>query len=178
MPRMYDFTATGIDGAPTPLSRFAGEVTLVVNVASKCGFTPQYRGLQQLYARYGDAGFVVLGFPCNQFAGQEPGSSETIAAFCSREYQVSFPMFQRIDVNGPHAHPLYAWLKQSVPGVLGTGAIKWNFTKFLIDRTGQPVVRYAPTMAPDNIAPAIERLLKHEGQRNGAEGAAVAGGQG
>lgn len=159
MATLSDFTAVNIIGTPIPLSHYAGQVVLVVNTASKCGFTPQYEGLQKLYADYGDAGFVVLGFPCNQFRHQEPGSSAEIETFCKTEYQVTFPIFQKIDVNGPQTHPLYAWLKDAAPGILGSNMVKWNFTKFLIDRVGKPVVRYAPTMAPANIAPTIERLL-------------------
>lgn len=160
MTTLSDFWAVDINEAPTPLSRFAGQVVLVVNTASKCIFTSQYDGLQQLYADYGNAGFVVLGFPCNQFFKQEPGAAADIQAMCTNEYRVSFPMFQKIDVNGPQAHPLYMWLKEAAPGIMGSNAVKWNFTKFLIDRSGKPVVRYAPTMAPANIAPTIERLLK------------------
>lgn len=160
MSSLCDYSATDIKGQIIPLSRFADKVVLIVNTASKCGFTPQYKGLQELHATYGSQGFTVLGFPCNQFLGQEPGSAEDIAAFCSNNYCVSFPMFRKIDVNGEEAHPLYAWLKTQAPGVLGSSAIKWNFTKFLLDRTGTPVVRYAPTMEPKNIATTIERLLR------------------
>jgi glutathione peroxidase len=132
---------------------------LVVNVASQCGLTPQYAGLEALYRQYQERGFVVLGFPCNQFAGQEPGSSEEIASFCEVNYGVTFPVFARIEVNGDDAHPLYSWLKSSAPGLLGSEAIKWNFTKFLIGRDGQVVERYAPTTEPADIAGDIEKLL-------------------
>ena len=156
---LADFTLPLLDGTSQPLAEFAGKVVLVVNVASKCGLTPQYAGLEALYRRYRDQGFVVLGFPCNQFAEQEPGSAEEIAQFCSLTYDVSFPMFGKIDVNGADEHPLYTWLKRSAPGVMGTEGIKWNFTKFLIGRDGLVVERFAPTDEPESIAPAIERLL-------------------
>ena len=156
---LADFALPLLDGTPQPLAEFAGKVVLVVNVASKCGLTPQYAGLEALYRRYSDQGFVVLGFPCNQFAEQEPGSAEEIAQFCSLTYDVSFPMFGKIDVNGADEHPLYTWLKRSAPGVMGTEGIKWNFTKFLIGRDGLVVERFAPTDEPESIAPAIERLL-------------------
>lgn len=156
---LSDFTLPLLDGKPQPLSAFAGQVVLVVNVASKCGLTPQYEGLEALYRQYKDRGLVVLGFPCNQFAGQEPGTSEEIAQFCSLTYDVTFPIFERIDVNGAKAHPLYNWLKASAPGLLGSEAIKWNFTKFLIGRDGAVVERFAPTTEPADIAPAIEKLL-------------------
>jgi len=156
---LADFTLPLLDGTPQPLAEFAGKVVLVVNVASKCGLTPQYAGLEALYRRYRDQGFVVLGFPCNQFAEQEPGSAEEIAQFCSLTYDVSFPMFGKIDVNGADEHPLYTWLKRSAPGVMGTEGIKWNFTKFLVGRDGLVVERFAPTDEPESIAPAIERLL-------------------
>jgi len=156
---LADFTLPLLDGTSQPLAEFAGKVVLVVNVASKCGLTPQYAGLEALYRRYSDQGFVVLGFPCNQFAEQEPGSAEEIAQFCSLTYDVSFPMFGKIDVNGADEHPLYTWLKRSAPGVMGTEGIKWNFTKFLVGRDGLVVERFAPTDEPESIAPAIERLL-------------------
>ena len=156
---LADFTLPLLDGMPQPLAEFAGKVVLVVNVASKCGLTPQYAGLEALYRRYSDQGFVVLGFPCNQFAEQEPGSAEEIAQFCSLTYDVSFPMFGKIDVNGADEHPLYTWLKRSAPGVMGTEGIKWNFTKFLVGGDGLVVERFAPTDEPESIAPAIERLL-------------------
>ena len=160
MPVLSDFSARDIKGVATPLSRFAGSVVLVVNTASKCGFTPQLEGLQTLQDQYAARGFTVLGFPCNQFANQEPGTADEIAAFCTERYSVRFPVFDKVYVNGAGTHPLFAWLKEAAPGILGTGAIKWNFTKFLIDRAGQPVVRYAPTMDPKNIGVTIERLLK------------------
>lgn len=156
---LADFTLPLLDGTPQPLSAFAGKVVLVVNVASKCGLTAQYEGLEALYRRYGERGFVVLGFPCNQFAEQEPGTAAEIAQFCSLTYDVSFPMFGKIDVNGADEHPLYTWLKRSAPGIMGTEGIKWNFTKFLVGRDGRVVERFAPTDEPETIAPALERLL-------------------
>ena len=159
MQTLADFTLPRLDGTPQNLGDFLGKVVLVVNVASKCGLTPQYEGLEALQQRFGDQGFVVLGFPCNQFAGQEPGTSAEIAQFCSTAYGVSFPVFERIDVNGDGAHPLYAWLKKSAPGLLGSEAIKWNFTKFLFDRDGSVVERYAPTTEPADIASDIAKLL-------------------
>lgn len=159
MPKLSDFVASDIQGAKVPLSRYDGQVLLIVNTASKCGFTPQLEGLQQLHMTYADRGFAVLGFPCNQFMNQEPGSSAEISRFCADRYAVTFPMFEKIDVNGPTAHPLYQWLKTEAPGVLGSGAVKWNFTKFLVDRAGAPVVRFAPTMTPSAIGASIERLL-------------------
>ncbi|TDT33321.1 glutathione peroxidase [Naumannella halotolerans] len=158
MTSLSDFTATAIDGTPKQLADYAGEVVLVVNTASQCGFTSQYGPLQQLQTDYADRGFVVLGFPCDQFGHQEPGTEAEIAQFCETSYAVSFPMFAKIDVNGEHAHPLYRWLKSERSGILG-GAIKWNFTKFLIDRGGAVVKRYAPTVDPADIRPDIERLL-------------------
>lgn len=159
MTTLADFTLPRLDGTPQDLGEFVGKVVLVVNVASQCGLTPQYEGLETLQKTYGDKGLVVLGFPCNQFAGQEPGTSEEIAQFCSTTYGVSFPVFERIEVNGTNAHPLYDWLKKSAPGLLGSEAIKWNFTKFLLDRDGHVVARYAPTTEPADIAPDIEKLL-------------------
>lgn len=159
MDSVYDFEARSLDGRPTSLREFAGKVMLIVNTASKCGFTPQYEGLEALYRKYRDRGFVVLGFPCNQFGGQEPGSAEEIGAFCRSNYGVSFPMFQKIDVNGERAHPLYQWLKKSAPGVLGSERIKWNFTKFLLDRSGAVVERYAPMTKPEEIERRIDALL-------------------
>ena len=159
MSTVYDFTANSLDGNPVRLSDYEGKVLLIVNTASECGFTPQYAGLQQLYDRYRDRGFAVLGFPCNQFGGQEPGSAAEISAFCQKNYGVTFPMFEKIEVNGDGAHPLYKWLKQSAPGVLGSERIKWNFTKFLIDRTGNVKARYAPTTKPEELAGEIEALL-------------------
>ncbi|HUO12275.1 MAG TPA: glutathione peroxidase [Caulobacteraceae bacterium] len=158
MSTAYEFTAETLDGRPAPLAEHRGEVMLIVNTASKCGFTPQYAGLEALYRKYRDRGFVVLGFPCNQFGAQEPGNAEEIASFCSLTYDVSFPMMRKIDVNGPAAHPLYAWLKRQRTGLLGSG-IKWNFTKFLIDREGRAVGRFAPTATPQSLEGAIERVL-------------------
>jgi glutathione peroxidase len=135
-------------------------VLLIVNTASKCGFTPQYDGLEKVYEKYRDQGFEVLGFPCNQFGAQEPGESDDIAQFCSKNYGVTFPMFEKVEVNGDGAHPLFKWLKTGAPGLLGTKDIKWNFTKFLVDRNGKVVDRYAPTTRPDAIAKDIEKLLK------------------
>ncbi|HLR84577.1 MAG TPA: glutathione peroxidase [Nocardioidaceae bacterium] len=158
MTTAYDFEATTIDGAQRTLADYRGKVLLVVNTASKCGFTPQYEGLEELYRTYADRGLVVLGFPCNQFNGQEPGDEDEIASFCSTTYDVTFPMFAKIDVNGDDAHPLYRWLKGEQGGVLGD-RIKWNFTKFLIGRDGDVVKRYAPATKPDKIAADIESLL-------------------
>jgi len=158
MTSLHDFTATAIDGRQVDLSAYDGQVVLVVNTASKCGFTPQYQGLQELYDTYRERGFAVLGFPCDQFAHQEPGTEEEIAAFCERNYGVTFPMFAKIDVNGADAHPLYQWLKKEHGGLLG-GAIKWNFTKFLLGRDGQVVDRYAPTTEPARISGDIETAL-------------------
>ena len=148
-----------IDGRHQTLGDYAGKAMLVVNVASRCGFTPQYEGLEALYRRYRDRGFVVLGFPCDQFGGQEPGDEAEISKFCAREYDVTFPMFAKTKVNGPSAHLLYKALKSEAPGLLGTRAIKWNFTKFLIDREGRVVKRYAPTARPEDLARDIEPLL-------------------
>jgi glutathione peroxidase len=147
------------NGAETDLSAYAGKVLLIVNVASKCGLTPQYTGLEALHREYKDRGFEVLGFPCNQFGGQEPGSAAEIATFCSTNFDVTFPVFAKIDVNGANAAPLYRKLKSEAPGLLGTEAIKWNFTKFLIDREGRVAERFAPTTTPEDIAPEIEKLL-------------------
>jgi glutathione peroxidase len=159
MGTLYDFSANAIDGKPLPLSRYRGRVVLVVNTASKCGFTPQYEGLQELHKRYCDRGLDVLCFPCNQFGRQEPGSSTDITAFCQRHYGVSFQMFEKVDVNGGAAHPLFRWLKDERRGFLGTRSIKWNFTKFLVDREGRPVARYPSMTPPEKLAAPIERLL-------------------
>ena len=156
---IYDFTAETLDGQPAPLSQWAGQVVLIVNTASKCGFTPQYAGLEALYRKYKDRGFVVLGFPCNQFGAQEPGDAAEIANFCSLTYEVDFPMMRKIDVNGPTSHPLYDYLKNSRKGFMGSAGIKWNFTKFLIDRKGAAVGRFAPTDTPQSLEGAIEALL-------------------
>jgi glutathione peroxidase len=147
------------DGSTHDLSDWRGKVLLIVNTASKCGFTPQYAGLEQLWRQFGERGLAVLGFPCNQFGGQEPGSAEEIAGFCTTQYDVTFPVFGKIDVNGSDAAPLYRHLKEHAPGLLGSQAIKWNFTKFLVDRTGNVVRRYAPTTKPEDIAKDIEKLL-------------------
>ncbi|MFE0751977.1 glutathione peroxidase [Gordonia sp. NPDC058843] len=158
MTSAYDFTATGIDGKPVDLSEFQGSPLLIVNTASQCGFTPQYRGLEALHRDYADKGLRVLGFPCDQFGHQEPGDEEEIKNFCSLTYDVTFPMFAKVDVNGPEAHPLFAWLRDQKSGVLG-GRIKWNFTKFLIGRDGSVVARYAPTTKPEKLAGSIEEQL-------------------
>lgn len=159
MASVHDFTAQSIDGKPQRLSDYKGKVLLVVNVASKCGFTPQYRGLEALWRKYEDKGLVILGFPCDQFGHQEPGDEAEIQSFCSMTYDVSFPMFAKIEVNGPGAHPLYQHLKAEAPGLLGTEGVKWNFTKFLVDRSGKVVKRYAPTDKPEAIEPDIVALL-------------------
>jgi glutathione peroxidase len=156
---IYDFTAETLDGKPAPLSQWKDKVVLIVNTASKCGFTPQYAGLEALYTRYKDRGLVVLGFPCNQFGAQEPGDAAEIANFCSLTYEVDFPMMRKVDVNGPAAHPLYAYLKKARKGLLGSEGVKWNFTKFLVDRQGEVVGRYAPTETPQSLEGAIEALL-------------------
>jgi glutathione peroxidase len=159
---MTDLTTipiTAADGSQTDLSAHKGKVLLVVNVASKCGFTPQYEGLEALQRRYADKGFAVLGFPCNQFGAQEPGNAEEIANFCSLTYDVTFPLLGKIDVNGPNAAPIYRHLKKEAPGVLGSEAIKWNFTKFMVNRSGKVVKRYAPQTKPEDIAKDIEALL-------------------
>ena len=158
MSTAYDFSANDIDGKPRALSDYAGKVLLVVNVASKCGFTPQYTGLEQLWNTYRDRGLVVLGFPCDQFGHQEPGDENEIANFCSTIYHVTFPMFAKIDVNGSRTIPLYNWLKREQGGLLG-GRIKWNFTKFLVGRDGQVIARYAPTNSPEKLVDKIEAAL-------------------
>ena len=155
---VFDFSARDIAGTERSLAAYRGSVLLIVNVASRCGFTPQYAGLEALHRKYRDRGFEVLGFPCNQFGAQEKGSEAEIAQFCSRNYGVTFPMFAKIDVNGPKAHPLYAYLKGEKGGLLGS-AIKWNFTKFLVDRSGRVVSRHAPTTTPESLAKDIESLL-------------------
>jgi len=156
---LYDIIARDITGAERPLAEYRGKVLLVVNVASRCGFTPQYTGLEALYRKYHDRGFEVLGFPCNQFGSQEPGSEAEISTFCSTTYDVSFPLFAKVDVNGADAHPLYRLLKGEKPGILGTEAIKWNFTKFLVNRQGEVVKRYAPTDKPEDLDGAVAALL-------------------
>lgn len=159
MSSVHDFSARSIDGVDRSLTEYKGKVLLIVNVASKCGFTPQYTGLEALQRKYADRGFAVLGFPCDQFGHQEPGNEEEIRNFCSLNYDVTFPMFAKIQVNGAGAHPLYEHLKSSAKGVLGTEGIKWNFTKFLVDREGRVVRRYAPTDKPESLAADIEALL-------------------
>ncbi len=156
---VYDFSARRSDGTEVRLSAFRSHALLIVNTASKCGFTPQYAGLQALHADYAGRGLEVLGFPCNQFGGQEPGDADEIGAFCQTNYGADFPIFAKIDVNGPDAHPLYDYLKRARPGFLGSRRIKWNFTKFLTDREGRPVRRFGPSTPPDRIRPAIEELL-------------------
>jgi len=156
---VYDFAAIDIDGRERTLREFQGKTLLIVNVASKCGFTPQYSGLEALWRRHRHSSFTVLGFPCDQFGHQEPGDAAEIKQFCSREYDVTFPMFAKIEVNGAGAHPLYKWLKSERSGLLGTEAIKWNFTKFLVDRDGRPVKRYAPTDTPEKIERDLSSLM-------------------
>jgi glutathione peroxidase len=157
---IYAFSAPLLDGRETSLGEFKGKVLLIVNTASKCGFTPQYAGLERLYQTYKDRGFAVLGFPSNQFGRQEPGTAEEIGAFCEKNYGVSFPIFAKIDVNGAAAHPLYCFLKEHKRGFLGIGRITWNFAKFLVDRDGRVVRRFAPATDPKAVAPAIEKLLE------------------
>lgn len=159
MTTVFDFSAPAIDGKPKDLSAYRGKVLLIVNTASKCGFTPQYKGLQALFEQYTDRGLVILGFPCDQFGHQEPGDESEINTFCEMNFGVSFPLFAKIDVNGKDTHPLFAHLKAEAPGVLGSESIKWNFTKFLVDREGRTVARYAPATAPAAIAGDIEKLL-------------------
>jgi len=156
---VYDFAALSLDGKPAPLADYRGKVMLIVNTASKCGFTPQFAGLEALYESYKDRGFVVLGFPCNQFGAQEPGDADEIASFCKLTYDVTFPMMAKIDVNGPGAHPLYLWLKSQKKGLLGSEAIKWNFTKFLVSREGEVVARFGPMSEPKSLEKAIEAAL-------------------
>ena len=160
---VYDFSATLLDGHEQHLADFRGKVLLIVNTASQCGFTPQYAGLESLYRKYKDLGFAVLGFPSNQFGNQEPGTAAEIAQFCEARFGVSFPLFAKIDVNGPIAHPLFRFLRSRQPGMLGpfgAGAIRWNFTKFLVDRNGEPVARFGPARKPEKLAGKIERLLE------------------
>ena len=159
MPSIYDFEAQTISGKTVPLKQFEGKALLIVNTASKCGFTPQFAGLEELHKQYADKGLVVLGFPCNQFGSQDPGSSGEIAEFCSLNYGVSFPMMDKIDVNGPKAHPLYTWMEAEAPGLLGSKSIKWNFTKFLVGKDGKVLKRYAPQDAPKSLAGDIEAAL-------------------
>jgi glutathione peroxidase len=159
MTAIYDFTVRGLDNREVPLSDYRDKALLIVNTASKCGFTPQYEGLEALYRDFGPRGLVVLGFPCNQFGAQEPGDAAEIASFCKLTYDATFPMFAKIDVNGAAASPLFAWLRQQAPGVLGSETIKWNFTKFLVDRQGHVVERFAPTTRPEALRETIETLL-------------------
>jgi glutathione peroxidase len=160
MNSVYDFKVKKSNGQESSLNEYQGKVLLVVNTASKCGLTPQYEALESLYKKYKDSGFVVLGFPCNQFGEQEPGTEKEIVEFCSLTYDITFPIFSKIDVNGDNTHPLYSFLKKSAPGLLGSEAIKWNFTKFLIDRQGKIVDRFAPTTKPEDIEENIKSLLK------------------
>jgi len=159
MTSAYDFEALTIAGKSVPLKQYEGKPMLIVNTASACGFTPQFAGLEELHTAYGKKGLVVLGFPCNQFGSQDKGSNDEIAEFCQINYGVSFPMMAKIDVNGSDAHPLYEWMAKEAPGLLGTKAIKWNFTKFLIGRDGQVIQRYAPTDTPQSMAKDIEAVL-------------------
>jgi len=159
MPFLYDFTVTTITGEPESLAAYRGQVLLIVNVASRCGFTPQYTGLEAQYQKYHSQGFTILGFPCDQFGHQEPGNADEIKNFCRLKYDVTFPLLAKIDVNGPNADPLYKFLKSARPGFLWTRRIKWNFTKFLVDRAGNVVKRFPPMRKPEALAPAIERLL-------------------
>ena len=159
MTTIADFTVERPDGTPLDLGDKLGKVLLVVNVASKCGFTPQYEGLEALQRKFADQGFEVLGFPCNQFGSQEPGNAEEIASFCKLTYDVTFPVLNKVEVNGGGASPLYDWMKKEAPGLMGSKSVKWNFTKFLIDREGKVVRRYAPADAPASIEKDIEKLL-------------------
>jgi glutathione peroxidase len=159
MSSIYDFEAQSIDGKPVKLDQFHGQALLIVNTASACGFTPQFGGLEKLHQTYGERGLVVLGFPCNQFGSQDPGSNEEIGAFCQKNFGVTFPMMSKIDVNGTEAHPLYQWLTAEAPGLLGSKAIKWNFTKFLVGKDGRVIKRYAPQDAPEKLGADIEAAL-------------------
>ena len=163
---IYEFSATLLEGQEQHLADYRGQVLLIVNTASQCGFTPQYSALENLHRKYRARGFGVLGFPCDQFGHQEPGSAAQIAEFCKGHFGITFPIFAKIDVNGPNAHPLFQFLRRERPGILGpfgTGSIRWNFTKFLIDREGRPIARYAPARKPEKLASAIERLLDSRG---------------
>ena len=159
MPTIYDFTAKNLAGQDTPLSTFRGQVLLIVNTASQCGFTPQYAGLENLYEKLHGQGLTILGFPCNQFGAQEPGSDAEIGAFCQTNYGITFPMFAKIDVNGANAHPLYEFLKHEKRGLFFTEAIKWNFTKFLVDRNGDVEARFAPNVKPEDLEAPVKKLL-------------------
>jgi len=156
---IYDFSVKNISGLETKLDTYRGKTLLIVNVASRCGFTPQYEGLEKLYRKYQSQGLIVLGFPCNQFGSQEPGSESDIKNFCETNYQVTFPLFSKIDVNGPEAHPLYNYLKKANPGILGTEAIKWNFTKFLVDKKGNVIKRFAPVEKPESLEKEVCAIL-------------------
>ncbi|MEN3364734.1 MAG: glutathione peroxidase [Burkholderiales bacterium] len=159
MTAVYDFSAESLSGTPINLGQYRGKVLLVVNTASNCGYTPQYKGLEALHQQFKDKGVEVLGFPCNQFGAQEPGNADEIGAFCEKNFGVTFPLFAKINVNGPHTHPLYKHLKSEAPGVLGTQAIKWNFTKFLVKKDGTVYKRYAPQTTPEEVIGDIEKLL-------------------
>lgn len=159
MASVYEFSGKTITGEDKPIADYKGQVLLIVNTASKCGFTPQFKGLESLYEKYKDKGLMVLGFPCNQFLSQDPGSDAEISEFCELNYGVTFPMFAKIDVNGDNAHPLFRHLTAAAPGLLGSKAVKWNFTKFLVDRQGNVVSRYAPATKPEDISADIEKLL-------------------
>lgn len=159
MTNIYEFSANSLNGAPVDLASYRGKVLLIVNTASNCGFTPQYQGLEAVYQQFKDKGVEVLGFPCNQFGGQEPGSSDEIGTFCEKNYGVTFPLFAKIDVNGDDAHPLFKYLKKQAPGLMGTEAIKWNFTKFLVKKDGMVYKRYAPQTEPKELMQDIEKLL-------------------
>jgi glutathione peroxidase len=159
MASVYDYSGKTITGQDKPLADYKGQVLLIVNTASKCGFTPQFKGLEEVYEQFKDKGLMVLGFPCNQFLSQDPGSNEEISQFCELNYGVTFPMFAKIDVNGDNAHPLFKHLAAEAPGLLGSKAIKWNFTKFLVNRNGEVVERYAPATEPEKIVKDIEKLL-------------------
>lgn len=156
---IYDFEAKNINGETVSLSQYQGKTLLIVNVASKCGFTPQYKEMEEIYRQYKDQGLEILAFPCNQFGAQEPGDAEEIKNFCSLNYDVSFPMFHKVDVNGDNTAPVFSFLKESLPGILGSKAVKWNFTKFLVDKNGNPKARYAPTDKPTDILKDIKEIL-------------------
>lgn len=158
---LYTFSAAGIDGAPVSFETLRGRVALIVNTASACGFTPQFAGLEALWERYRDGGLTVVGFPSNEFGAQDPGGNDEIAAYCQKNYGVTFPMMEKVEVNGPDAHPLFTWLKAQAPGMLGSERIKWNFTKFLIGRDGMVIDRYAPQIAPEALSADIEAALGH-----------------
>jgi glutathione peroxidase len=158
-PSIYDFSVTTIEGQPLSLSTYKNKVLLIVNTASQCGFTPQYQGLQVLYDKYASQGLEILGFPCNQFGQQEPGSASEIQSFCETRFGVKFPLFQKVDVNGNNAHPLFQYLTKAAPGLFGTETVKWNFTKFLVDRSGKVIERYASMAKPEDLDKAIQKLL-------------------